>query len=130
MDRGPLIHAFHTFLDGVLFKGFSQTSTPVVSAKLLIDQLLFSPFFMAIYYYAQGLTEDRSLASTTQTLKTDIYGLMRKSWTVWVPANFVSYWLVPLDLRVLFGNLVGFFWNAYLISHATVPSQVTAPATS
>lgn len=129
-DSGPLIHAFHNFLDRVVFKGMKQTSAFVVVAKLAIDQLLFAPLFTSLYFYVRAMTEDRSISSTTETLKKDLAGIMRKNWSVWVPANFVNYLLVPLNLRVLFGSVVAFFWNAYLISRASRSSHTISGAES
>lgn len=49
----------------------------------------------------------------------ELAGIMRSNWSVWVPANFINYLLIPLELRVLFGSVVAFFWNAYLIARAS-----------
>lgn len=109
------MHFFHEFLESVVFKGRRQTALSVVLGKMAIDQFLFSPVFTLLYFYMRALAEDRSLASTTDVLRRDFMGIMKSSWAVWIPANFLNYLLIPVDLRVLFGNLVGFFWNAYLI---------------
>lgn len=114
--RGPVIHYFHTFLDKVVFRGMEQSSPLVVVGKLAIDQLLFAPVFTALYFVLRGLTEDRGLATTSKKLRRELWGIMCSSWAVWVPANFVSYLAIPLELRVLFGNVVGLFWNAFLIA--------------
>ncbi|CDF37142.1 unnamed protein product [Chondrus crispus] len=121
--RGPLIHAFHNFLDKVIFKGRNQSSAAVVIGKLAIDQLLFAPIFTSLYFYVQGLFEDRGIAVTTQKLKKELPGIMRSNWSVWVPANFLNYLFIPLELRVLFGSVISFFWNAYLISRASRPAR-------
>lgn len=125
---GPLIHAFHNFLDRVLFKGMKQTTAFVVVAKLAIDQLLFAPLFTSLYFYARALAEDRSISNTTESLKKELPGIMHKNWSVWVPANFVNYLFVPLNLRVLFGSVISFFWNAYLIARASRSSNASIPS--
>ncbi len=116
LHRGPVIHYFHSFLDNTVFAGRDQTSAKAVVGKLFIDQFIFSPAFTALYFYFSGLSEDESLSSITKRLRNDLLKIMQSNWAVWIPANFVSYYCVPLDLRVLFGNVVGLFWNAYLIS--------------
>lgn len=88
----------------------------VVIGKLAIDQILFAPMFTSLYFYVKGLAEDKDLGTTTDKLKKELVGIMKSNWSVWVPANFVNYLLIPLELRVLFGSVVAFFWNAYLIS--------------
>lgn len=107
-----------------------QTSAFVVVAKLAIDQLLFAPLFTSLYFYARALTEDRSISATTKSLKKDLPGIMRKNWSVWVPANFVNYLFIPLNLRVLFGSLISFFWNSYLIARASSSSNALSASES
>lgn len=123
--RGPAIHLFHNFLDRVVFRGMKQSSPLVVIGKLAIDQLLFAPVFTSLYFYLRGFAEDRSIASTTDKLKRDLATIMRNNWSLWVPANFINYLLVPLELRVLFGSVIAFFWNAYLISRVSTSIDAT-----
>lgn len=113
-DSGPLIHGFHTVLDGWLFAGQDQSKVAVIIGKLVVDQLLFAPLLTALYLYSRALTEDRGIRSVTNKLRTELPKLVASGWAVWIPANFVNYGLVPLHLRVLFGSSVAFFWNAYL----------------
>lgn len=114
--RGPLIHFFHTLLDRVIFRHSNQSSVRVILSKLLLDQFLFAPAFTALYFYLRGLAEDRALDATTRKLRVELPGILRKNWSVWIPANLINYWLVPLELRVLYGSCVAVFWNAYLIA--------------
>lgn len=92
---------------------------------MLIDQFLFAPLFTALYYYVRGLAQDRSIGTTTKQLRRDLPGIMKKNWSVWIPVNLINYSVVPLQQRVLFGSLVGVFWNAYVIVRA---AQVGDPA--
>lgn len=117
--RGPVIHAFHNFLDLVLFKRMEQTSMPVVIAKVVIDQFIFTPIFTSVYFYTRALAEDKSMSDTTALIRNKLSAILRKNWTVWIPVNVVNFLFVPLDLRVLFGSVVAFFWNSYLISQAS-----------
>lgn len=114
--RGPVVHAFHTFLDKVVFVHSEHTSPRIVLLKLVIDQLLFAPLFTALYLYFIALFNDQGVNETTRNLRRDLPHIMRSNWAVWLPANLISYAAIPLELRVLFGNIVGFFWNAYLIA--------------
>ena len=36
------------------------------------------------------------------------------SWRVWPLAQYLNFNFVPAQYRVLFGNLVGFFWGIYM----------------
>jgi protein Mpv17 len=87
-----------------------------VLAKLVIDQFLFSPVFISAYMYLNGLMTDVPLRVTTARLRRELFGILKSNWVIWVPANFVSYYWVPVELRVAFGSVVGVIWTAILIS--------------
>ena len=88
-------------------------------SKLLIDQFIFAPFFTSLYFYVRGLSNDKGIGTTSKQLKRELVGIMKGNWSVWIPANLVNYSVVPLQLRVLFGSVIGVFWNAYVIVKAS-----------
>jgi hypothetical protein len=110
------VHFFHTFLDKVLFKNANQTSPAVIVAKVILDQFVFSPPFTALYYYVTALMKDEPLKPVSQKIRRELFAVMKKSWMLWIPVNAINYALIPLELRVLFANIVDVFWTAYLIS--------------
>jgi peroxisomal membrane protein 2 len=114
--RGPVIHWFHTLLEAVVFRRARDHAAPhIVLAKLAIDQLLFAPLFIAAYMYLSGLMNDVPLRVTSARLRRELVGVLKSNWVVWVPANFFSYYCVPVELRVAFGSVIGVFWTAILI---------------
>jgi len=64
---------------------------------------------------------DEGCQATSKKLKRQLLAVLKKAWLLWIPVNLISYGFVPLELRVLFGNIVSIFWTAYLIS--TVSSK-------
>mmetsp|Transcript_13115 Transcript_13115/g.32387 ORF Transcript_13115/g.32387 Transcript_13115/m.32387 type:complete len:202 (+) Transcript_13115:101-706(+) len=113
--RGPVVHYFHTFLDKVVFRKTNQSSPAVVIGKLALDQVIFAPLYTALYFFITGAMEDMPVAQTRRKVSKMLLSVMKSNWTVWVPVNLVSYALIPLELRVLFGNIVSIFWTAFLI---------------
>lgn len=57
----------------------------------------------------------RSWDFTKAKLYTDFSGVQKNGWRLWPLASWITYQFVPLRLRVLFVNVVAFFWR--------VPSQ-------
>ncbi|KAK4533638.1 hypothetical protein CCYA_CCYA18G4520 [Cyanidiococcus yangmingshanensis] len=115
--RGPIVHYFHQFLDRVVFaRVVNQSHIAVVIAKVIIDQFIFSPPYNALYFLIIGLLEDRSLMEIGRKIRRELWGVMKTNWIVWTPANIISYYAIPLELRVLWGNLVGIIWTAILIA--------------
>ncbi|GJQ14213.1 hypothetical protein GpartN1_g6004.t1 [Galdieria partita] len=121
--RAPLVHYFHTFLDKCLFRNTKQTSPAVIVAKVILDQFIFSPPFTALYYYVTALMRDEPLKPVSQKIRRELFAVMKKSWLLWIPVNAINYALVPLELRVLFANIIDVFWTAYLISTVSSKSK-------
>ena len=54
----------------------------------------------------------RSWDFTKAKLYTDFSGVQKNGWRLWPLASWVTYQYIPLRLRVLFVNVVAFFWCA------------------
>mmetsp|Transcript_6078 Transcript_6078/g.12942 ORF Transcript_6078/g.12942 Transcript_6078/m.12942 type:complete len:223 (-) Transcript_6078:805-1473(-) len=116
--RGPLIHWFHLFLDRVVFrKARNQFAPAVVIGKLVLDQFVFSPLFISLYFILNALMLDQPVSDAIKKIRKTLVSVLVKNWSVWIPANAISYAVIPLNLRVLYGNIVSIFWTAYLIKH-------------
>lgn len=115
--RGPVIHAFHNFLERVVFASAqNQNAVPVVLGKLAIDQLLFAPILTSAYLYLSGMLRDVPLPTTSRKIRRELPTILRSNWLVWVPANLFGYTFVPLELRVAWGSVVGVAWTTFLIA--------------
>mmetsp|Transcript_8366 Transcript_8366/g.20877 ORF Transcript_8366/g.20877 Transcript_8366/m.20877 type:complete len:223 (+) Transcript_8366:370-1038(+) len=112
--RGPVVHFWHNLLDLLL----PQTTAATVLAKVALDQLVFAPFFNALYFYAKGVLQGREVGEINEEVRRKLWAVMKTNWAVWVPVNAVAYALIPLELRVLWGNLFGIIWTALLITMA------------
>jgi len=128
--RGPLNHWFHMFLDRVVFrKARNQFAPAVVIGKLILDQFVFSPLFISLYFIVNGLMQDQPIAHSVAKIRKTLLSVMLKNWSVWIPANAISYALVPLNLRVLYGNVISIFWTAYLIKQVDGAKVSRTPQT-
>ena len=36
------------------------------------------------------------------------------NWKIWVPANFINFYLIPIKYQVLYANLISLFYNVCL----------------
>ena len=52
----------------------------------------------------------RSWDFTKAKLYTDFSGVQKNGWRLWPLASWITYQYIPLRLRVLFVNIVAFFW--------------------
>eukprot|EP01132_Coremiostelium_polycephalum_P004919 gene4919-6132_t len=106
----PLVHFWHKILD-TLFKNVK--SRYQVYGKLIVDQLVFAPFINIVFYSVLAILDGKP-KSIPIKLFFDLLPTLKASWKVWPLAQFINFGFVPPQLRVLFGNMVGFLWGIYL----------------
>jgi hypothetical protein len=93
----------------------SQTKTPVVLGKLVLDQTIFASGNLLWFIYALGWLEGRTTAQSTLKIQADLFSMLKMNWRLWPLVNYVNFTYVPPALRVLTLNLVGIGWMVYLV---------------
>ncbi|KAG3118303.1 hypothetical protein PI124_g1373 [Phytophthora idaei] len=117
----PVLHVWYGFLGSRL----PGVSTTAVAKRLALDQLGFAPTFLPVILSSvlalEGHAED-----IPNKLRADWWPLTKANWVVWVPAQILNFRFVPGSMQVLFSNVVGLLWNAYLsyVSHSEVPKAL------
>jgi hypothetical protein len=106
-------------------KGWDPTLTTVF-VKILLDQLLFSPTvlfgYLSILAFAnQQLFEEYK--NTFRPTSGKYWQILFVNWRVWPIVNIINFRFVPVHLRVLFTNIVGYFWGIYLILQSSKPTK-------
>jgi len=61
-----------------------------------------------------GFLEGKNADAIKEQLDDDYTDTMLANWKLWLPATFVNIGFCPPILRVLFLNVVFFFWSIYL----------------
>ena len=111
--QAPWNHFYYLLLDGAL----PPTVDPITittGVKVLIDQFLQAPFFTVLIFAFLGFLEGKSLDEIKQKLSDSYVSTLKKNWLLWIPATVVNIGFCPPDLRVLYLNVVSFFWFCYL----------------
>ncbi|RLN93225.1 hypothetical protein BBJ28_00009152 [Nothophytophthora sp. Chile5] len=123
----PVLHVWYGFV-GKLVPGVSSRA---IVKRLALDQLVFAPTFLCVFF-SSLLTLEGHLDQLPEKLRADWWPATKANWAVWVPAQIVNFRFVPGSLQVLFANVVGLAWNAYLsyISHLEAPSSRLEAAAS
>ncbi|CAH0479231.1 unnamed protein product [Peronospora belbahrii] len=119
----PILHVWYRILNTSL-PGVSATA---IAKRLAMDQLGFAPLFLPIFLSSVMTLEGRA-QFIPDKLQADWWPITKTNWIVWVPAQLVNFRFVPGSMQVLFSNVMGLFWNAYLsyASHSKVPKQILA----
>ena len=111
--QAPWNHFYYQLLDSVLPPTVDPfTSTTFI--KVLIDQFIQAPIFTVLIFGFLGVLEGKSLDSIKGQLEDDYVDTMLANWKLWVPATAVNIAFCPPILRVLFLNVVFFFWSIFL----------------
>ncbi|KAE9031994.1 hypothetical protein PR003_g3168 [Phytophthora rubi] len=116
----PVLHVWYGFLGSRL----PGVSAAAVAKRLALDQLGFAPTFLPVFL-SSVLTLEGNKEQIPDKLRADWWTVTKANWGVWVPAQILNFRFVPGPMQVLFSNVVGLLWNAYLsyVSHADVPAK-------
>eukprot|EP01034_Spumella_vulgaris_P023565 gene23565-29793_t len=89
---GPFFHWWYAFLERSVASLRLKQPALSFAVKLATNQLVMTP----------------------PTVKRQYAVALFTNWKVWTVAQTVNFTVVPLDYRVLFGNVVALWWNTYL----------------
>lgn len=114
---GPTLHTWYLALSKVV----TATGFTGAAIRLVLDQFLFSPAFVALFF-ASLLTLEGRPKDIVPKLKQDWKSTVIANWKLWIPFQFVNFLFVPQQLQVAFANVVALAWNVYLsfASHKAV----------
>jgi peroxisomal membrane protein 2 len=122
---GPTLHIWYLTLSKVV----TAVGVKGTVIRLLLDQLVFSPAFIAVFFSSLLTLENRT-SDIIPKLQQDWKPAVIANWKLWVPFQFINFLAVPQPLQVAFANVVALAWNIYLsfASHTAVYTTVqTSP---
>lgn len=111
--QAPWNHFYYLLLDGAI-PPTEEPWTATTGIKVVIDQFIQAPIFTVLIFAFLGLLEGKSTSDIKQKLDEDYVNTMLANWKLWVPATVINIAFVPPILRVLYLNVVFFFWSIFL----------------
>lgn len=115
---GPFFHWWYSRLE--TFTRKLQLSPAIkLALQLVANQLAMTPPFLLVTLLFLQLTHTFSLEKMMATVKKAYSGALWANWRVWTVAQAINFAFVPLDYRVLFGNIIALWWNIYLSMSAS-----------
>jgi protein Mpv17 len=117
----PIAHYWYGYLS---VKIVGDTMLAAVK-RVALDQILFAPVCLS-GFFAGNLLLDGHPEKIGDKIKNDLQTTVLANYSVWVPAQLINFKFIPIPMRVLWANLVGFFWNIYL---SKVANTDTTPVT-
>ncbi|XP_031097403.1 peroxisomal membrane protein PMP22 [Ipomoea triloba] len=109
---GPFGHFLHKLMDS-LFQGKQGSKT--VAKKVLLEQLTASPWNNMLFMVYYGLVvEGRPWSLVKSKVLKDYPSVQLTAWKFWPIVGWINYQYLPLQLRVLFHNIVASCWAIFL----------------
>eukprot|EP00631_Chrysoreinhardia_giraudii_P008094 CAMPEP_0197427248 /NCGR_PEP_ID=MMETSP1170-20131217/37704_1 /TAXON_ID=54406 /ORGANISM="Sarcinochrysis sp, Strain CCMP770" /LENGTH=215 /DNA_ID=CAMNT_0042954931 /DNA_START=53 /DNA_END=700 /DNA_ORIENTATION=+ len=107
--HGTTGHYFYQFLDSVM-----SGATPLfVAAKVAIDQTLWAPVFMVMFFSYMMIFEGTP-ELIVDKIKQDVFTAVKGSWMTWIPAHTINFAFVPPSQRLLYINSIQIFFNMFM----------------
>lgn len=99
--------------------------------RAALDQLTYGPLcnLLFILWFARAV-ERRPWAAARAKAAAEFPAVQARGWRVWPAASLAGQLFVPLELRVLWMNLVGLGWGAWLSGRAAAARSAPMPAAS
>jgi protein Mpv17 len=72
-------------------------------ARVALDQLVFAPVGIAVFFSTMAVLEG---GDPKKKLHESWWTALRANWNIWPAVQVVNFRFVPLDLRVLFANVI------------------------
>ena len=91
----------------------SEHSLATSAKEVLFDNFVSAPLlWLPPAYIIKSLLYDSPVQEGLLSYYEDVKynGLLTKYWTIWVPAQSISFTVVPDHLRVVFMAAISFFW--------------------
>jgi len=106
---GVICHYWYNYLD----KRLPGKTLKIVVKKLTVDQLLFSPFLIAVFFGTVGLLEHSSKDEVMEEIKSKAWRLYAAEWVIWPPAQIINFYILPTRFRVLYDNTISLGYDVY-----------------
>lgn len=106
-----MCHAEYNVLFPHLFG--TEHTVQTIAAKVVFDDFVSAPLmWLPPAYLIKAMVYDYSLEEGLSRYWRDIRdeGLLWRYWSIWVPAQTISFSVVPDHLRVAFMASISFFW--------------------
>ena len=108
---GLVSHYWYIYLDKFLG---TRKSFYVITKKVLLDQIIFSPVNLLVYFSTLGLCERSGTSRIKEELvEKGFEQIYIVEWIVWPPMQFFNFYVLPLRYRILFDNIISLGFDIY-----------------
>lgn len=106
---GVICHLWYNFLD----KRLPGRTIKRVAQKVVIDQILFSPVCISIFFITLGVLEKSKVSTVKAEIIQKGWLLYAAEWMIWPPAQVINFYWLPTRYRVLYDNTISLGYDVY-----------------
>lgn len=113
---GVICHLWYNLLD----KRLPGRTIRRVALKVVIDQILFSPVCITVFFVTLGVLENAKPATVKAEIIQKGWLLYAAEWMIWPPAQIINFYWLPTRYRVLYDNTISLGYDVYTsyVKHA------------
>ncbi|XP_063703893.1 mpv17-like protein 2 [Culicoides brevitarsis] len=108
--QGPMHHYFYGWVDKIMPKNDGKE----VFKKIMLDQFVASPLFIVSYFYPASLMEGMTMNEAHEDFQSKFWTVYKADWLIWPPCQFINFYFLPLQYRVLYINAITTLYNVFL----------------
>ena len=113
---GIILHRWYGFLDSI----FKTKNIKTVLMKTAVNQFTVAPYMnISLFFYVNFLAYYQEgfmkiIDETKKKIKKDLIPIFINSCKIWPTVNFINFYFIPLNYRILFINFIGACWSIYV----------------
>lgn len=92
----------------------TTNQTLAVMWRVLLDQLVFSPIALALFFIYMTVTEGGGRQAVMRKLSTVFISALKSNYVVWPAVQVFNFRIVPFQLQLPFASTIGICWTTYL----------------
>ncbi|KAH0560985.1 mpv17-like protein 2 [Cotesia glomerata] len=109
MSIGIFCHYWYQVLDARL----PGKTIGTVLKKVIVDQIICSPFYIGIFFITLALLERKNWSELKTEVKDKAHKLYLAEWIVWPPAQIINFYFLPTRFRILYDNTISLGYDVY-----------------
>ncbi|TXT15667.1 hypothetical protein VHUM_00170 [Vanrija humicola] len=106
----PLAHTWLGFIEKIKYPSKIRT----LATRLAVDQFLWGPFIVCMFWGCNGILEGKSISEVKQKVEMAFLPVYMRSMCVFGPTAAINFTLIPPQHRLTLAQTVGLGWNTYL----------------
>ncbi|XP_053207448.1 mpv17-like protein 2 [Panonychus citri] len=108
---GLVTHVWYILLDRYLG---TKKCLKLVTVKVLLDQIMFSPVNLAVYFGTVAICEQSTFRKfKDELIEKGMENIYLWEWAIWPPAQYINFYILPLRYRILFDNIISLGFDIY-----------------